>query len=146
MSPGPARVAVAGDLAAVLLAPPRRERPRGRRPPSSPSSTTPTTAFAESTEPHWIAWRHALAARRALIESDPDAAAEDVAAAREALDKCAPSADTALAMAYLAHVEVTADHFDAAMLLAVDASLLTEGRRRRRARPGRCSRRTAGCR
>ena len=30
------------------------------------------------------------------------------------------------AMAYLAHVEVTADHFDGAMLLAVDASLLTE--------------------
>ncbi|WP_324275431.1 GGDEF domain-containing protein [Blastococcus brunescens] len=38
-----------------------------------------------------------------------------------------PSADTALTLAYLAHVEVTADHFDAAMLLAVDASLLTEG-------------------
>ena len=84
-------------------------------------------AFAESTEPHWIAWRHALSARRALIESDPEAAVVDVAAAREALDKCGPSADTALAMAFLAHVEVQADHFDAAMLLAVDASLLTDG-------------------
>ena len=92
-------------------------------------------AFAESTEPRWVAWRHALAARRALIESDPDAAAADVAAAREALDKCPPSADTALAMAYLAHVEVAADHFDAAMLLAVDASLLTEGAGGRRALP-----------
>ena len=30
------------------------------------------------------------------------------------------------AMAYLAHIEVTADHVDGAMLLAVDASLLTE--------------------
>ena len=30
-------------------------------------------------------------------------------------------------MAYLAHVQVAADHFDSAMLLAVDASLLTEG-------------------
>jgi diguanylate cyclase (GGDEF)-like protein len=84
-------------------------------------------AFAESTEPRWTAWRHALTARRALIENDPEAAAGDVAAAREALDKCLPSADTALVMAFLAHVEVRADHFDAAMLLAVDASLLTEG-------------------
>jgi len=84
-------------------------------------------ALAESSEPRWTAWRHALAARRALIESDAEAAAEAVSAAREALDTCPPSADTALARAYLAHVEVTADHFDAAMLLAVDASLLTEG-------------------
>jgi diguanylate cyclase (GGDEF)-like protein len=84
-------------------------------------------AFVETSEHRWIAWRHALAARRAVIESDPEATAGDVSAARDALDKCPPSADTALAMAYLAHVEVTADHFDAAMLLAVDASLLTEG-------------------
>jgi diguanylate cyclase (GGDEF)-like protein len=83
-------------------------------------------AFAQTTEPRWIAWRHALAARRALIDSDPEAAIGDIAAAREALEKCPPSPDTALAMAYLAHVEVTADRFDAAMLLAVDASLLTE--------------------
>jgi diguanylate cyclase (GGDEF)-like protein len=83
--------------------------------------------FGESADPRWIAWRHALDARRALIESDPEGAAESVAAAREALDTCLPSADTALTLAYLAHVEVTADHFDAAMLLAVDASLLTEG-------------------
>jgi diguanylate cyclase (GGDEF)-like protein len=84
-------------------------------------------ALAASTESHWVAWRHALAARRALIENDPDAAAVDVAAAREALDKCPASADTALLRAFLAHGEVLADHFDAAMLLAVDASLLTEG-------------------
>ncbi|HEY4624536.1 MAG TPA: diguanylate cyclase [Blastococcus sp.] len=83
--------------------------------------------FGESADPRWIAWRHALDARRALIESDPEGAAESVAVAREALDTCLPSADTALTLAYLAHVEVTADHFDAAMLLAVDASLLTEG-------------------
>jgi diguanylate cyclase (GGDEF)-like protein len=84
-------------------------------------------ALAESTEPRWIAWRHALTARRALIENDPEAAVGDVAAAREALDTCPPSSDTALVMAFLARVEVLADHFDAAMLLAVDASLLTEG-------------------
>jgi diguanylate cyclase (GGDEF)-like protein len=84
-------------------------------------------AFATPTEPRWTAWRHALAARRSLIGGDTPAATEEVALAREALDKCPPSADTALTMAYLAHVEVTADHFDAAMLLAVDASLLTEG-------------------
>jgi diguanylate cyclase (GGDEF)-like protein len=74
----------------------------------------------------WAAWRHALAARRSLFDEEPDDAAAEVTAAREALDKCPPDAGTALAMAYLAHVEVTADHVDAAMLLAVDASLLTE--------------------
>jgi diguanylate cyclase (GGDEF)-like protein len=84
-------------------------------------------ALAASTEPRWVAWRHALTARRSLIENDPDAAVADVAAAREALEKCPPSADTALLMAFLAHGEVLADHFDTAMLLAVDASLLTEG-------------------
>ena len=84
-------------------------------------------ALAESTEPRWTAWRYALTARRSLLENDPDAAVADVAAAREALDKCPPSADSALLMAFLAHGEVLADHFDAAMLLAVDASLLTDG-------------------
>jgi diguanylate cyclase (GGDEF)-like protein len=84
-------------------------------------------ALAESSEPRWTAWRHALTARRSLLENDPDAAVADVAAAREALDKCPPSADSALLMAFLAHGEVLADHFDAAMLLAVDASLLTDG-------------------
>lgn len=84
-------------------------------------------ALAGSDDPSWVSWRHVFAARRALIESDPEAAVEAVTAAREALERCPPSADTALTLAYLAHVEVTADHFDAAMLLAVDASLLTEG-------------------
>ena len=125
MSRTPARVA-SGDLAAVLWQ------------LLDASSREDSTAFltllddaeqglAESPEPRWNAWRHALVARRALIESDPEAVAEAVAAAREALDRCPPSPDTALTLAYLAHVEVTADHFDAAMLLAVDASLLTEG-------------------
>ena len=49
-------------------------------------------------------------------------------------------------MAYLAHVEVTADHFDAAMLLAVDASLLTEGPGAGGPVAGAARRRTAGCR
>ncbi|MET0765977.1 MAG: GGDEF domain-containing protein [Blastococcus sp.] len=125
MSPGQARVAV-GDLQAALwglLAAGHRD-----------DVTTflgllddSEAAFAETSEPLWVTWRHALTARRALIDGDLDAAAGEVAAAREALDKCDPSAETALALAYLAHVEVTADHFDAAMLLAVDASLLTEG-------------------
>jgi diguanylate cyclase (GGDEF)-like protein len=77
-------------------------------------------------EPRWAAWQHALEARRALIDEEPARAADEVAAAREALDKCPPDAGTALTMAYLAHVEVAADHVDAAMLLAIDASLLTE--------------------
>jgi diguanylate cyclase (GGDEF)-like protein len=84
-------------------------------------------AIADSSDPRWVAWRSALAARRALVDGDHDAAAQDVSAALESLDKCAPSADTALAMAYLAHIQVGADHFDSAMLLAVDASLVIEG-------------------
>ncbi|MGY1805735.1 diguanylate cyclase [Blastococcus sp. SYSU D00669] len=84
-------------------------------------------ALTAASEPRWLAWRHALAARRGLVESDPAAVSVAVAAARAALEKCPPTPDTALAMAYLAHVEVTADRFDSAMLLAVDASLLTDG-------------------
>ncbi len=86
--------------------------------------TAPT--FTGSPDPIWTVWRHALAARRRLVADDRDAVPAEVAAAREALDKLEPSADAALALAYLAHVEVTADHFDGAMLLAVDASLLAE--------------------
>ncbi len=82
--------------------------------------------LAGSAEPYWTAWRSALAARRSLADGDPDAAADAVAASREALHACPPSAWSALALAYLAHVEVSADHVDAAMLMAVDASLLTE--------------------
>jgi diguanylate cyclase (GGDEF)-like protein len=84
-------------------------------------------AFAAAAEPRWAGWSAAFRARRALIDNDPEAAAEAVTAAREALDKCLPSADTTLLMAYLAYVEVTADRVDAALLLAVDASLLTDG-------------------
>jgi diguanylate cyclase (GGDEF)-like protein len=83
-------------------------------------------ALDATDDPCWVAWRHAFGARRHLVDGEPDAAAAQVAAAREALDKCPPEPATALAMAYLAHVEVTADRFDAAMHLAVDASLLTE--------------------
>jgi diguanylate cyclase (GGDEF)-like protein len=83
-------------------------------------------ALAAASEPRWTAWRHALAARRGLVDGDRDAAAAAVAAAREALVACRPSASTALVLAYLGHVEAAADHLDAAMLLAVDASLLTE--------------------
>ena len=82
--------------------------------------------LAAARDPHWVAWRHALYARRWVGEDDPDAARGEVSAAREVLENCAPSAETALILAYLAHVEVTADHYDAAMLLAVDASLLTD--------------------
>ncbi len=83
-------------------------------------------ALAEASEPQWAAWRHALAARRGLVDGDRDAEAAAVTAAREALRACRPSASTALVLAYLAHVEAAADHLDASMLLAIDASLLTE--------------------
>ncbi|MGY1741201.1 MULTISPECIES: diguanylate cyclase [unclassified Blastococcus] len=82
--------------------------------------------LAAATDPAWVAWRHAFDARRALIDADVDAATAATGAARTALGGCAPSARTALTLAYLAHVEATADHVDAAMLLAVDASLLAE--------------------
>jgi diguanylate cyclase (GGDEF)-like protein len=125
VTPSPARVA-SGDLSAALW---------GLLDASTREDSSAflallddaDAALGESSEPRWTAWRHALAARRWLIESNPEAAVEAVSAAREALDKCPPSADTALTLAYLAHVEVAADHFDAAMLLAVDSSLLTEG-------------------
>ncbi len=84
-------------------------------------------ALAEADQPLWVVWRHSVTARRSLLDNDSDAVPEQVTAAREALEKCPSTADTALAMAYLAHIEVTADHFDGAMLLAVDASLLAEG-------------------
>nr|WP_204261164.1 GGDEF domain-containing protein [Blastococcus saxobsidens] len=83
--------------------------------------------FADGCEPTWTAWRHALSARRATLDRDPDTTADEVTAARDLLDRCPVSSETALLMAYLAHVEMTADHFDHAMLLAVDASLLTDG-------------------
>ncbi len=79
-----------------------------------------------ATDPAWVAWRHAFDARRALIDADVDSATTAVGAARTALGGCPPTALTALTLAYLAHVEATADHVDAAMLLAVDASLLAE--------------------
>ncbi|WP_233489472.1 GGDEF domain-containing protein [Blastococcus sp. TF02-9] len=83
-------------------------------------------ALSGAHDPYWSAWRAAVSARRSLADGEPDAAAESVAASREALHSCLPSAWTALILAYLAHVEVTADRVDAAMLMAVDASLLTE--------------------
>jgi diguanylate cyclase (GGDEF)-like protein len=83
-------------------------------------------ALAAAGAPRWAAWRGALAARRGLVDGDRDATSAGCAAAREALGACPPEASTALVLAYLAHVEATADHLDAAMLLAVDASLLTE--------------------
>jgi diguanylate cyclase (GGDEF)-like protein len=121
---GPARVAT-GDLQAVLW----RLLEAGHRDDAAAFLALlddADDAFALTSEPRWTAWGHALAARRALLDGEAATAGEQVTLAREALDKCPPSADTALAMAYLAHVEVAADHFDAAMLLAVDASLLTE--------------------
>ncbi|MGY1813873.1 diguanylate cyclase [Blastococcus sp. SYSU D00820] len=125
MTPGATRV-TQGDLDAALwrlLAASDREDPTA----FVVEHDAAAGALAASTEPQWIAWRHALDARRALVDTEPGAAADAVAAAREALRECPPSAMTALTLAHLAHVEVTADHVDAAMLLAVDASLLAEG-------------------
>jgi len=125
VTPGPARVP-AGDLQAALdrlLALSDREDAAefvGALDEADP-------ALEAAPEPRWVAWRHALTARRWLAEDDPDAARAEVSAAREVLERCPGSAETALTLAYLSHVEVTADHVDAAMLLAIDASLLAEG-------------------
>jgi diguanylate cyclase (GGDEF)-like protein len=83
-------------------------------------------ALDAASDPCWTAWRHALAARRGLVDGDPEAVAAGVSAAREALSCCLPSARTALTLAHLAHVEVAADHADTGMVLAIDASLLAE--------------------
>ena len=77
-------------------------------------------------EPCWQAWSAAFAARAALLDGDVDGTAAGVAACRAALALCPPSAEHALTLAYLAHVEVTADRLDAALHLAVDASLLAD--------------------
>jgi diguanylate cyclase (GGDEF)-like protein len=125
VTPRPARVA-SGDLEVELW---RLLTASDREDATAFLALLDETAgtFEAAAEPRWVAWRHAFAARRAVIESDPEAAAADVSTARDLLDKIAPSAETALLMAYLAHVQVSADHFDGAMLLAIDASLLTEG-------------------
>ena len=76
--------------------------------------------------PRWVAWSHAFAARRLLATHDLEAAAAEVAAARAATELCPADAERALTLAYLAHLEVSGDRSDAAMHLAVDASLLTD--------------------
>jgi diguanylate cyclase (GGDEF)-like protein len=83
-------------------------------------------ALAATADPFWGAWRHAFAARRAVLGDAPEEAAAEVVRAGVQLDRCPPSADVALVTAYLAHVQVLAEHLDSAMLIAVDASLLTE--------------------
>jgi diguanylate cyclase (GGDEF)-like protein len=83
-------------------------------------------SFAGTGRPHWDAWGSAFTARARLLDGDPEAAADAVTAARAALDRCPPSAERALTLAYLSHVEVAADRLDAALHLAVDASLLAD--------------------
>jgi diguanylate cyclase (GGDEF)-like protein len=83
-------------------------------------------ALDAAADPGWTAWRHTLAARRGLVDGDPEAVAAEVSAAREALNCCLPSAQTALTLAHLANVEVAADHADTGMVLAIDAGLLAE--------------------
>ena len=56
-------------------------------------------------QPGWDAWSAAFAARAALLDGDADGAATDVAAARAALERCRHTAERALTLAYLAHVE-----------------------------------------
>jgi diguanylate cyclase (GGDEF)-like protein len=83
-------------------------------------------ALTGTGRPGWDAWAAAFAARAALLDGDPAGAATGVATALAALERCAPDAERALTLAYLAHVEVAADRFDAALHLAVDASLLAD--------------------
>jgi diguanylate cyclase (GGDEF)-like protein len=82
--------------------------------------------LADAGQPCWDAWSAAFAARAAVLDGDVDGATTDVTTARAALERCGPTAERALTLAYLAHVQVSADRFDAAMHLAVDASLLAD--------------------
>ncbi|PWW21925.1 diguanylate cyclase (GGDEF)-like protein [Geodermatophilus normandii] len=128
MTPGPSPV-TDGDLDAALwrlLAASGRDDAAAFRAGLDEVEAGLDARLDTAGDPCWAAWRHALAARRGLLDGDRDATAAGVAAARETLGDCPPSASTALVLAYLAHVEATADHPDSAMLLAVDASLLTE--------------------
>ena len=124
MTPGPARVAPGALQAAVwrLLDAGDREDPT----PFLTLLDETEGLLAASPETLWRAWGHALAARRAWHAADGDGAAAGIGAARELLDGCPLSAETAALMAYLAHVETACDHLDSALLLAVDASLLTD--------------------
>ncbi|MCZ2858579.1 GGDEF domain-containing protein [Blastococcus sp. VKM Ac-2987] len=125
MTPGPARVAP-GALQAVLW---RLLDASDREDPAAFLALVDAAgdAFAGNGEPTWTAWRHATDARRAMLDGDEDGRAAGVAAARELLDECPVSSETALLVAYLAHIEMATDHLDHAMLLSVDASLLTDG-------------------
>ncbi|WP_347058913.1 diguanylate cyclase [Blastococcus sp. HT6-30] len=125
MTPGPARIAPGALQAALwrLLDASDREDPA----PFLALADDTAGAFAATGEPTWTAWGHALDARRAMVDGDEDGRAAGVAAARELLDRCPVSSETALLIAYLAHIEMTTDHLDHAMLLSVDASLLTDG-------------------
>ena len=124
MTPGPARVAPGALQAALwrLLDASDREDPG----PFLTLLDETEGMLAARSEPIWLAWGHALAARRAWHTGDTDGTAAAVTAARELLDACPVSAETAALMAYLAHVETMCDHLDSALLLAVDASLLTD--------------------
>jgi diguanylate cyclase (GGDEF)-like protein len=124
VTPGPERLTEGdlGDALWRLLSASDRDDPAAFTAEHDRAAATLDAA----TDPCWAAWRHALAARRGLVDGDPEAVTAEVSAAREALGGCPPSAQTALTLAHLAHVEVAADHADTGMVLAIDASLLTE--------------------
>jgi diguanylate cyclase (GGDEF)-like protein len=84
------------------------------------------TTLGATPDPFWRAWRHAFAARRAVLDGAPEDAAAEVRRAGELLDRCPASASVALTTAYLASVQAAAEHLDSAMLIAVDASLLCD--------------------
>ncbi len=83
-------------------------------------------ALGAADTPRWTAWSHAFEAHRLLAAHEPDAAVDEVVAARVAAESCPPDAERALTLAYLSHLEVAGDRFDAAMHLAVEASLLAD--------------------
>ncbi|QXG74555.1 GGDEF domain-containing protein [Modestobacter sp. L9-4] len=82
--------------------------------------------LAAAEEPCWRAWTAAFTARAALLAGDREGAADGVTTARAELERCLPTAEHALGLAYLAHLEAVSDRFDAALHLAVDASLLAD--------------------
>ena len=109
-----------------LAAAGRERRQDGRRSP--PSSPTPP---ARSPAPDAVLGRLGHALRRPAARwwtATPTTPRPRSRPPAPLSTAAAPPRSAPCTLAYLAHVEVSADHFDAAMLLAVDASLLAEGR------------------
>src|ERR1700759_4221878 len=85
-------------------------------------------ALESAREPRWVAWRHALTARRWLAEDDPDAAPAGVAARARGVGERPPRpADPPPPLAPPPRGESPPDPVEAGRDPPLGASLLAEG-------------------